>query len=73
MNRLKSRFLGGKRIVPAPIPKNIGVVTLVDEYFQAYNAARLREACQIFADKMLRNDVTVGMSLPGALTPAGFR
>jgi deoxyhypusine synthase len=72
MNRLKSRFLGGKRIVPAPIPKNIGVVTLVDEYFQAYNAARLREACQIFADKMLRNDVTVGMSLTGALTPAGL-
>jgi deoxyhypusine synthase len=44
----------------------------VDEYFQAYNAARLREACQIFTEKMLQNDVTVGMSITGALTPAGL-
>lgn len=72
MNRLKSRYLGGKLIVPAPIRKNVDVVTLVDEYFQAYNAARLREACQIFAEKMLQSDVTIGMSLTGALTPAGL-
>ncbi len=45
---------------------------LVDEYFQAYNAGRLREACQLFVEKMLEPDVTIGMSLTGALTPAGL-
>lgn len=64
--------LHGAPIVPAPIPKNITIDRLVDGYFQAYNAARLREACQLFTQKMLRQDVTIGMSLTGALTPAGL-
>lgn len=68
----KSRYLVGKRIVPQPIPKGIKVTDLVDNYFHAYNAARLREAAQLFAQKMLAADVTVGMSLTGALTPAGL-
>jgi deoxyhypusine synthase len=68
----KSRFLSGKRISPSPIPKNINICKLVDEHFQAYNAGRLREACQLFTEKMLDSDVTVGMSLTGALTPAGL-
>ncbi|MFL5543281.1 MAG: homospermidine biosynthesis protein, partial [Gemmatimonadaceae bacterium] len=38
----------------------------------AYNAARLREACQLFAEKMLEPDVTIGLSITGALTPAGL-
>lgn len=68
----KSKYLSGKRIVPAPIPKNVTVEALVDSYFQAYNAGRLREACQLFANKMLEPNVTIGMSLTGALTPAGL-
>lgn len=68
----KSRYLGGKKIVPVPIPKNLKVDALVDTYFQAYNAGRLREACSLFATKMLQPDVTIGMSLTGALTPAGL-
>ena len=32
----------------------------------------LREACQLFTQKMLEPEVTVGMSLTGALTPAGL-
>jgi deoxyhypusine synthase len=68
----KHRLLKGKRIVPKPIPKNVGVTSLVDDYFQAYNAGRLREACQLFSSKMLERDCTVGMSLTGALTPAGL-
>ncbi len=55
-----------------PIPPGTDVVTLVEEYFQAYNAGRLREACQVFASHMLEDDVTVGMTLTGALTPAGL-
>lgn len=68
----KSRFLSGKRIDPQPIPKAIRVTELIDTYFQAYNAARLREVAQLFSQKMLDDDVTVGMSLTGALTPAGL-
>jgi len=45
---------------------------LVDQTFLAYNAARLREACQLFSRRMLADDVTVGFSLTGAMTPAGL-
>jgi deoxyhypusine synthase len=72
MKSRKSKYLDGKPIVPAPIPRNVSVETLVDSYFQAYNAGRLREACQLFVKKMLEPDVTIGMSLTGALTPAGL-
>ena len=72
MARHKDKFLKGKAIVPKPIPKNVSVMELVDDYFQAYNAGRLREACHLFAKKILSRDCTVGMSLTGALTPAGL-
>src|SRR4026209_2303282 len=68
----KSKFLRGKRIDPAPIVKEISVADLIDESFLAYNAARLREACQLFTQKILEPEVTVGLSLTGALTPAGL-
>ncbi len=67
----KSRRLGLPKIDPKPIRRNTSLVDLVDGTFLAYNGARLREACQLFSEKMLDDDVTVGMSLTGALTPAG--
>ena len=72
MGKHKSKFLQGKRIDPAPIEKNVAVADLIDESFLAYNAARLREACQLFTKKMLEPEVTIGLSLTGALTPAGL-
>ncbi|HSK73280.1 MAG TPA: deoxyhypusine synthase, partial [Pyrinomonadaceae bacterium] len=72
MAKKKSRFLSGKRIDPAPIDKNTALADLVDESFMAYNAARLREACRLFTQKMLEPDVTIGVTLTGALTPAGL-
>jgi deoxyhypusine synthase len=72
MGKSKSKYLRGKRIDPAPIEKNVVVADLIDEAFLAYNAARLREACQLFTNKMLEPDVTIGLSLTGALTPAGL-
>jgi len=72
MAKHKSKFLKGRRIDPAPIEKSIGVADLIDESFLAYNAARLREACQLYTQKMLGPEVTVGLSLTGALTPAGL-
>src|SRR5689334_7640335 len=67
-----SRFLGGDPISPRRIDGSERVADLIDQTFLAYNAARLREACQLFAEKMLEPDVTVGVTLTGALTPAGL-
>src|SRR4026208_87478 len=68
----RSKFLRGKKIDPAPIHAKTTIAELVDESFLAYNAARLREACQLFTQKILEPEVTVGLSLTGALTPAGL-
>ena len=68
----KERFLCGKRILPKPITGREKLVDLVDQTFLAYNAARLGDACRLFTEKMLGANVTVGMSLAGALTPAGL-
>lgn len=71
-SRNKSRYLSGGKITPQKISGNISIVDLVEKYFQAYNAARLSEACKVFVNKMLDDSVTIGMSLTGALTPAGL-
>ena len=68
----RQHFLGGNAIDPKPVTGSMTVAELVDSAFLAYNAARLREACQLFVQKMLEDDVTIGMSLTGALTPAGL-
>lgn len=62
----------GRKLDPRPLSAGIGVDALVDEFFLSYNAARLREACHIFTDKMLEPDVTVGLTISGALTPTGL-
>ena len=64
--------LKGKAIPTAPVKKDLSVVDLVDNYFNAYNSARLSEICRLMAEKMIKDDVTVGMTLTGALTPAGL-
>ena len=67
----KERYLSGKRILPKPISKDTDIVTLIDN-MDAYNGGRLRAACQLLRDRYSQDDVTVGMSLAGALTPAGL-
>ncbi len=66
-----SKILNHK-IAPAPIPSTINVVDLIDGYFTAYNSARLREICHLLSQKVMCQGVTVGLSLSGAMTPAGF-
>ncbi len=68
----KERYLCGRAIEPRPITASTTIVELVEEHFLAYNAGRLHEACRLFVEKMLEENVTVGMSLTGALTPAGL-
>ncbi len=67
----KKKYLTGKRILPQAISKNTGIVKLIDN-LDAYNGGRLRAACQLLRDKYSQRDVTVGLSLAGALTPAGL-
>ncbi len=64
--------LYSRKIAPTPMPANIGVVDLIDTYFTAYNSARLREICHLLSQEVMREGVTVGLSLSGAMTPAGF-
>jgi deoxyhypusine synthase len=67
-----TRFLGGAAIEPHAVRGNMTAAELIDSSFLAYNGRRLREACQLFTEKMLAPDTVVGMSLTGALTPAGL-
>lgn len=45
---------------------------LIDNAFKAYNGGRLAEGCRLLTEKMLPHQGTVGLSLTGALTPAGL-
>jgi deoxyhypusine synthase len=67
----KKEFLSGQRIWPAPIRGDETIDRLIDDTFLAYNGGRLQKACRLFTERMLKPDVTVGVSLSGALTPAG--
>jgi deoxyhypusine synthase len=68
----RDKLLSGKRILPKNLTGREKLADVVDEAFLAYNSARLKEGCRLFVEKMLEPDVTVGMSLSGALTPAGL-
>lgn len=66
------KFAAYPRLNPSGILKGISAADLLDQAFLAYNGGRLREAARLFTDKMLPQDGCIGMSLTGALTPAGL-
>jgi deoxyhypusine synthase len=68
----KSKWLSGPRINPEPIAKGVGAADLIDGVFLAYNAGRLQKAARLYVEKMLAPESFVGLSLTGALTPAGL-
>lgn len=72
VTKAASPFLRGRKIDPRKIDGTESVVQLVEQCFQSYNSGRLREACQLFTEKMLDPKCTVGLTLTGALTPAGL-
>ncbi|GCE03581.1 homospermidine biosynthesis protein [Dictyobacter aurantiacus] len=67
-------LLSGAQILPRRVRPNMTVAELIDEQFQAYNGARLNEAARVYAERMLdpEQDVTIGLTMAGALTPAGL-
>jgi deoxyhypusine synthase len=68
----KQLYLSGKRILPIGINGQEKLSDLIEETFLAYNSARLRQAAELFVKKMLKPKTIIGMSLAGALTPAGL-
>jgi deoxyhypusine synthase len=70
----RQQFLSGKPIRYYRPKGSADIRHLIDEGFQAFNAGRLSEACTIFTDKMLdpQNDTTIGLTVAGAMTPAGL-
>jgi len=67
----KHKYLSGKRVLPKPISKDSDIASVIDN-MDAYNGGRLRAACQLMRDKYSQEDVTIGLSIAGALTPAGL-
>jgi deoxyhypusine synthase len=61
-----------RRIDPPAVTSATKLTDLIEQAFLSYNAGRLREACRVFTGKMLADDAVVGLSLSGALTPAGL-
>jgi deoxyhypusine synthase len=72
--RTRQQHLSGKPISCYRPRGSAEIRHLIDEGYQAFNAARLAEASQIFANKMLdpANDTTIGLTVAGAMTPAGL-
>src|SRR5512139_3277723 len=70
----RSNHLSGKPIRYYRPRGSAELRQLIDDGFQAFNAARLGEACRIFTEKMLlpEYDTTIGLTVAGALTPAGL-
>ncbi len=69
---LSRKFASYPRLNPFGVGKDVSAADLVDNALLAYNGGRLREAAQLLTRKMLPQDGFIGMSLTGALTPAGL-
>ena len=67
----KHQYLSGKRVLPKPISRDSDIAAVIDN-MDAYNGGRLRAACQLMRDKYSPEDVTIGVSIAGALIPAGL-
>ena len=67
----KAKYLAGKTVLPEPISSSTDIVKIIDN-MDAYNGGRLRAACHLLKNRYSKDDVTIGLSLAGALTPAGL-
>lgn len=70
----KKLFLQKKRIYPETPDLEKNKLSDLIEYYSnsgAYNGGRLAEACKIY-EEMIKKDVTICLTLSGALTPTGL-
>lgn len=72
--RAARKFMCGRMVEPLQLKGNENVADLIDRCYAAsgFNGRRLAEACRLYSE-MLRSDVTVGLTLSGAMTPIGMQ
>ena len=68
----RARMHARGKIEVRPVRGGEVVADLIDRHFNAYNAARVWEICRLLKEKVMRPRVTVGLSLSGAMIPAGM-
>ncbi len=60
------------KLKPGPISKGMTVDQVIESSMFSFNAGTFRKACELFAKNVVRKNVRIGMSLAGALVPAGI-
>ncbi|MBN1793401.1 MAG: deoxyhypusine synthase [Candidatus Omnitrophica bacterium] len=71
---MKNKYLCRPRIYPVDLKKNMKVTDLVDVYTcsGSFQGGRLAEACAIFERMLNDPDVCIGLTIAGAMIPAGM-
>ncbi len=75
MEKDKNKSMRSKcrgRLSPEPVKKGMTVDEVVDSSMFSFNAGAFRKACELFTGHMVSKDVRIGVSLAGALVPAGI-
>ncbi|MBI4847780.1 MAG: deoxyhypusine synthase [Nitrospirae bacterium] len=57
---------------PNPIRRGMTVDEVIESSMFSFNAGTFRKACELFSKHMAKKDVRIGVSLAGALVPAGI-
>ena len=70
----KSKRCPGSRsaLRPVPVKKGMTVDEVVDGALLSFNAGTFRKACELFTKQIAKKNVRIGVSLAGALVPAGI-
>jgi len=57
---------------PKPLVRGMTVDEVIESSLFSFNAGTFRKACELFAKHIVKKDVRIGVSLAGALVPAGI-
>jgi deoxyhypusine synthase len=57
---------------PKPLVRGMTVDEVIESALFSFNAGTFRKACELFAKHIVKEDVRIGVSLAGALVPAGI-
>ncbi len=60
------------KLNPKPLKKGMKVDEVIESSMFSFNAGSFRKACELFANHVARENVRIGVSLAGALVPAGI-
>lgn len=68
-----SRCLGRHaKLAPRPICRGMKVDEVIESSMFSFNAGAFRKACELFTGHVAKKNVRIGVSLAGALVPAGI-